>query len=84
MSIEKESPKSFTDERRWYDLDGRPIDPVRVVFHARITADSAVEPMPEGKPDPTGWFRVFCLSVSRERWVATNGWATYIVQLFHE
>jgi hypothetical protein len=76
-------PKSWANERRFYDLDGDPIKNAKVVFHGRLkkTGDGLDPCDPEGPP---AWFRVFCLSISEKRWVATCGMTTYIVELIYE
>ena len=72
--------KSWAPDQRFYDLDGDPIKDFDVIFHGRINNDglSVVPCDPKG---PSAWFRVFCLSVTFDRWVATDGMATYIVEL---
>ena len=74
-------PKSWAPERRFYDLDGEPIKDFDVIFHGRINNDGLTVLPAKDKDGPVGWFRVFCLSCTFDRWIATDGMATYVVQL---
>ena len=78
---EQIGPRMWQQDRRFYDLDGEPIHASRVIFHGRINNDGlTVLPVkdPEG---PKGWFRVFCLSCTFNRWIATDAFSTYVVEL---
>ena len=74
-------PSMWQRDRRFFDLYGEPIHATRVIFHGRINNDGlSVVPVrdPEG---PKGWFRVFRLSITFNRWIATDAFSTYVVEL---
>lgn len=84
MIKEHIGPRAYGHERRFYDLDGEPLKPLRVIFHGRIDNDG-LSVLPMKDPDgPMGLYRVFCLSITHKRWIATNAFSTYVVELIFE
>ena len=81
---EQIGPRMWQQDRRFYDLDGEPIKVSSVVFHGRINNDGLTVLPVDDADGPQGWFRVFCLSITFNRWIATNGFSTYVVELLFD
>lgn len=72
----------ITTGQTFHDLHGNAMNR-EVIFHGRINGDGlTISPCkPEGHQ---GHYKVFCLSITHDRWIATDGFSTYVVEFLKE